>query len=67
MSEHEAIKAAKNAYSRAYYAKNKERIKANQKRYWAKKAAEMQQTEPQQESKQEESSMCKTHESLLQR
>lgn len=37
MSEHEAIKAAKNAYSRAYYAKNKERIKANQKRYWAKK------------------------------
>lgn len=54
MCEHEAIKAAKNAYSRAYYAKNKERIKANQKRYWAKKAAEMQQTEPQQENKQEE-------------
>lgn len=54
MSEHEAIKAAKNAYSRAYYAKNKERIKANQKRYGAKKAAEMQQTEPQQENKQEE-------------
>lgn len=54
MTEHEAIKAARNAYARAYYAKNRERIQENQKRYWAKKAAEMQQTAAQQDNKQEE-------------
>lgn len=54
MSDQDAIRAAKNAYSRAYYAKNRERIRENQARYWMKKAAEMQQTEPQQENKQEE-------------
>lgn len=54
MSNQDAIRAAKNAYSRAYYAKNRERIRENQARYWMKKAAEMQQTKPQQESKQEE-------------
>ena len=54
MSDQDAIRAAKNAYSRAYYAKNRERIRENQARYWMKKAAEMQQTEPKQENKQEE-------------
>jgi len=54
VSEKDAIRAAKNAYNREYYAKNRERIKENQNRYWLKKAAAMQQTEPQQESKQEE-------------
>lgn len=54
MSERDIIKAARNAYNRAYYEKNRDRIKANQNRYWLKKAAEMQQTEPQQNTKQEE-------------
>lgn len=54
MSEKDAIRAAKNAYNREYYAKNRERIKENHNRYWLRKAAEMQQTEPQQESEQEE-------------
>ncbi len=54
VSEKDAIRAAKNAYNREYYAKNRERIKENHNRYWLRKAAEMQQTEPQQESKQEE-------------
>lgn len=44
----------KNAYNREYYAKNRERIKENHNRYWLRKAAEMQQTEPQQDSKQED-------------
>lgn len=34
----EAIRKEKNAYMREYRAKNKERIKANNERYWAKKA-----------------------------
>ena len=54
MSERDVIKAARNAYNRAYYAKNRDRIKENQNRYWLKKAAAMQQTEPQQDNKQEE-------------
>lgn len=54
MSDQDAIRAAKNAYSRAYYAKNRERIRENQARYWMKKAAEMQQTEPHQDSNEEE-------------
>ena len=33
-----AIREVKNAYMRDYYKKNKEKIRAAQKRYWEKKA-----------------------------
>lgn len=39
MNDH--VKEAKRAYMRAWRAKNKDKVKAAQNRYWTKKAAEM--------------------------
>ena len=52
----EKAKAARRAYKRAWAKKNPEKIRAQQERYWAKKAA---QTEQVPENKED------THEELL--
>lgn len=49
------IKAVKSAYQRAYYAKNKERIRENQRRYWERKAQKLREVQNQNEENQEES------------
>ena len=36
----EAAREARNAYNRAYYARNREKVKEAKARYWARKAAE---------------------------
>lgn len=45
-----ARKAA-NAYKRDWAKKNREKVKAAQERYWAKRAAEMEETNAEAESK----------------
>lgn len=37
----DAARDARNAYQRAWRAKNKDKVRENNQRYWAKKAAEM--------------------------
>ena len=39
--EHEAIKAARNAYRREWRKKNPDKVKAAQERYWLKRAQEL--------------------------
>ena len=43
-------RAARNAYRRKWYAANKDKCKASQARYWAKKAAEMKLQQEQQQA-----------------
>lgn len=38
----EAARQARNAYHRAWRAKNKDKVKANNDRYWEKKAEQLQ-------------------------
>ena len=47
------VKELKRQYYREWYAKNRDRVRASQDRYWAKKAAEAEQREREEAEKHE--------------
>lgn len=48
----ESAREARNAYRRAWYKRNRDKVRQQQERYWSKKAAAAQEAQPEPEEEQ---------------